>query len=460
MTLSNQTAAWKQADVAHFMHPFCNYREAQAEGGARIITSGKGTWLRDSQGKDILDAMAGLWCVNLGYGREDLAEAGYEQLKQLAYYNALFKTATPPAVELAERLAGLAPDHLNKVFFGSSGSESNDTVVRLVRTYWQLKGKPKRQVIIGRDFGYHGSTVAAAALGGMKGMHVQGGDLPDFSHIMCPYAFALKEVGESEEEFGLRAANALETRIKQIGEDRVAAFVGEPIQGAGGLIFPPDNYWPRIQEICDHYGILLCADEVISGFGRLGEWLAHPQFGIHPDTVTLAKGLTSGYQPLSAVLVGDRLAETFEAADEEFLHGYTYSGHPVACAVGLKTIEVIEKEGLLAQVREKTAPYLADRLHATFDAHPHIGEVRVRGLLAALELVKDRTTGERFAGDFGKLARDQCFQRNLIMRAVRDTLILSPVLTIGKAEIDEIVARAKTAIDAAVALQLGGRGNG
>ena len=438
------------------MHPFCNYTEAREDGGARIITGAKGSWLKDSEGQDIIDGMAGLWCVNLGYGREELAQAGYEQLKQLAYYNAFFKTATPPAVELAERLAGLAPDHLNKAFFGSSGSESNDTVIRMVRTYWQLRGAPERQVIIGRDFGYHGSTVAAAAMGGMGGMHAQGGALPDFSHIMCPYAFELKDPGESEEEFGLRAANALELRIKEIGESKIAAFIGEPIQGAGGLIFPPSTYWPRIQEICDHYGILLCVDEVISGFGRTGQWLAHPQYGLRPDTVTLAKGITSGYQPLSAVLVGDRMAEVFEAADEEFIHGYTYSGHPVACAVALKNLDLIEREGVLDHVRQVAAPYLAQQLAAAFGDHPHIGEIRTQGMLAALELVKDKTTGERFAGDFGTLTRDQCFQRNLIMRAVRHTMILSPVLTISKDEIDIIVDRARAAIDAAVKIGLKG----
>ena len=438
------------------MHPFCNYTEAREDGGARIITGAKGSWLKDSEGQDIIDGMAGLWCVNLGYGREELAQAGYEQLKQLAYYNAFFKTATPPAVELAERLTGLAPDHLNKAFFGSSGSESNDTVIRMVRTYWQLRGAPERQVIIGRDFGYHGSTVAAAAMGGMGGMHAQGGALPDFSHIMCPYAFELKDPGESEEEFGLRAANALELRIKEIGESKIAAFIGEPIQGAGGLIFPPSTYWPRIQEICDHYGILLCVDEVISGFGRTGQWLAHPQYGLRPDTVTLAKGITSGYQPLSAVLVGDRMAEVFEAADEEFIHGYTYSGHPVACAVALKNLDLIEHEGVLDHVRQVAAPYLAQQLAAAFDDHPHIGEIRTQGMLAALELVKDKTTGERFAGDFGTLTRDQCFQRNLIMRAVRHTMILSPVLTISKDEIDIIVDRARAAIDAAVKIGLKG----
>ena len=456
MTLSNQTAAWKQADVDHFMHPFCNYTEAREEGGARIITGAKGTWLTDSEGNKVLDGMAGLWNVNLGYGREELAEAGYEQMKRLAYYNAFFKTATPPAVELAEKLASLAPDHLNKVFFGSSGSESNDTVIRMVRTYWQLKGEPERQVIIGRDFGYHGSTVAAAAMGGMSGMHHQGGDLPDFSHIMCPYGFELKEPGESDDEFGLRAANALEMRIKEIGENKIAAFIGEPIQGAGGLIFPPKTYWPRIQEICDHYGILLCADEVISGFGRLGDWTAHSQFGIKPDTVTLAKGITSGYQPLSAVLVGDRMAEVFESADEEFIHGYTYSGHPVACAVALKNTELIEKEGVLTHVREVAGPYFAERLHKIFGDHPHIGEVRAQGMLGALELVKDKATGERFPGDFGTVTRDQCFKRNLIMRAVRHTMILSPVLTVTKEEIDEILDRAKAAIDAAVEIGLNG----
>ena len=228
----------------------------------------------------------------------------------------------------------------------------------------------------------------------------------------------------------------------------------QPIQGAGGLIFPPSTYWPRIQEICEEYGILLCLDEVISGFGRTGDWFVHPSLNLKPDTVSLAKGITSGYQPLSALLVSDRIAEVFEAADEEFIHGYTYSGHPVACAVALKNLELIEKEGVLDHVSNTAAPYLAQRLHETFDDHPHIGEVRCWGMLAALELVKDKTTGERFAGDFGTVTRDQCFQRNLIMRAVRHTLILSPVLNITEAEIDEIVTRAKAAIDAAVEIEL------
>ena len=450
MTLSNQTAAWKQADVDHFMHPFCNYSEAKAEGGARIITDAKGTWLTDSEGNRILDGMAGLWNVNLGYGRNELAEAGYEQIQRLAYYNAFFKTATPPAVELAAKLADLAPAHLNKVFFGSSGSETNDTVIRMVRTYWQLKGQSERQVIIGRNYGYHGSTVAAAAMGGMAGMHAQGGDLPDFSHIMCPYSFELKDKDESLEAFGLRAANALELRIKEIGENKIAAFMAEPIQGAGGLIFPPPTYWPRIAEICEAYDILLCLDEVISGFGRTGDWFVHPSLGLEPDTVSLAKGITSGYQPLSALLVSDRMAEVFEASNEEFIHGYTYSGHPVACAVALKNLELIETEGVLAHVKDTAAPYLAKRLHETFDDHPHIGEVRCWGMLAALELVKDKVTGERFPGDFGTITRDECFKRNLIMRAVRHTMILSPVLTVSEAEIDELVARAKAAIDAAI----------
>lgn len=454
MTLSNQTSYWRNADAEHFMHPFSNYSEARAEGGARIITGAKGSWLTDSEGNRVLDGMAGLWCVNLGYGQQELAEAGYEQLKKLAYYNAFFKTATPPAVELAERLSKLAPPSFNKVFFGSSGSESNDTVIRMVRTFWQLNGEPERKVIIGRNYGYHGSTVAAAAMGGMGGMHAQGGNLPDFEHIMCPYSFELKHPDESSSEFGLRAANALEEKIQEIGPHKVAAFMAEPIQGAGGLIFPPDSYWPRIQEICDRNGILLCADEVISGFGRLGEWFAHSKFGIRPDTITLAKGITSGYQPLSAVLVGDRIANTFENANEEFVHGYTYSGHPVACAVALKNLEVIERDGVLDHVKTIAGPHLKKRLIETFQDHPHIGEVRCDGMLAALELVKHKETGERFAGDFGTVTRDECFKRNLIMRAVRHTMILSPVLTITTGEIDELVERARTAINAAVEIGL------
>jgi putrescine aminotransferase len=446
----NTTARWRELDVRHHLSPFTDYHSLKrGEGGSRIVVHAEGVRLMDSEGETLLDGMAGLWCVNVGYGRKELAEAAYRQMLELPYYNTFFKTATPPAVELSEKLAQIAPAALNRVFYGSSGSESNDTVVRMIRRYWNLMGKPEKTHIVSRTYAYHGSTMASASLGGMVPMQEGFGlPLPGFHHVMPPYWFDFADKDESPEDFGRRAAKAVEDKILEIGPEKVGAFVGEPIQGAGGVIVPPETYWPEIRRICRQYDVLLVADEVICGFGRTGAWFASEHYGIEPDLMTMAKGITSGYVPLSAVMVSDRVGEVLEGHASEFAHGYTYSGHPVACAVALANIEIIERDGLIEKVRDETGPYLAEKLQTLAD-HPLVGQVRSKGLIGAIELVEDKATRKHFnpLGRVGTICRDHCFANGLVMRAVRDGMVLSPPLIIEKAEIDELVEKARHCFD-------------
>ncbi|MGP1397027.1 MAG: aspartate aminotransferase family protein [Inquilinaceae bacterium] len=450
---ARSTEDWRRADTAHHLHPFTDYRALSNEGGSRIVVRGEGVWLWDSDGRRMIDAMSGLWCVNVGYGRRELADAAHRQMMELPYYNTFFKTATPPSIALSERLAALTPAGLDRVFYANSGSEAVDTAVRMVRQFWDLEGKHRKKTIIGRRYGYHGSTMASASVGGMGAMHRQVDlPLPGFVHIMPPYWHDLGG-DEDPQAFGRRAASALENRILELGADSVAAFFAEPIQGAGGVIIPPDSYWPEVQRICRKYDVLLVADEVICGFGRTGAWFGSDLYGISPDLMTLAKGLTSGYVPLSAVMVGDRVAATLIDRGGEFYHGFTYSGHPVAAAVALANLDILENEDLVARAAQDIGPYLQQRLHETFADHPLVGEVRGVGMIAAIELVEDRKTRARFAGDgkVGTLCRDHCFARDLVMRAVRDGMVLAPSLIASRDEIDEMVTRAKAAIDATAA---------
>jgi putrescine aminotransferase len=441
------TEAWQALDRQHFLHPFTDFKSLHAR-GSRVIVRAEGVYLYDSDGNRILDGMAGLWCVNLGYGRRELAEAAYRQMLELPYYNSFFQTAHPPVIELARQLVDLSPPQFNRVFFTGSGSEGNDTVVRLVRRYWDLQGEPRRKVIISRVNAYHGSTMAGASLGGMAFMHAQGGlPIPDIVHIPQPYWYG--EGGDlAPDEFGLRAARALEEKILELGADRVAAFIGEPIQGAGGVIIPPDTYWPEIQRICDRHGILLVADEVICGFGRTGHWFGSDLYGIRPDLMTVAKGLSSGYLPIGGVLVADRVADVLIDKGGEFAHGYTYSGHPVACAVASVNLALLQQENLVARTRDEMGPYLAAKWRQLAE-HPLVGEARSVGLIGALELVRDKATRRFFdpRGEVGTICRDFCFQNGLIMRAVRDTLIISPPLVISREQVDELAEKAWRCLD-------------
>ncbi|MHB8530552.1 MAG: aminotransferase [Caulobacteraceae bacterium] len=452
MALRNyDIAELRRLDVAHHLPAQADHRLIREIGGSRIITRGEGCWIWDGDGTRLLDAMAGLWCVQVGHGREELARAAYDQMRELAYYNTFFKTAAPPTVTLAARIAGLMGGDLTHVFFNSSGSEAIDTLVRLARHYWQVKGESERTVIIARVNGYHGSTIAGVSLGGMKHMQAQGGPwVPGVEHVMQPYLFG-EGLGEDPEAFAARAAEAIEARILAVGPEKIAAVIGEPVQGAGGVIVPPASYWPRVEAICRKHGVLLACDEVICGFGRLGRWFGFQHFGVSPDLVSMAKGLSSGYLPISAVGVANHIVETLREKGGDFVHGYTYSGHPTCAAVALANLDIIERERLVERTAEDTGPYLAAGLRALAD-HPLVGETRSLGLLGAVEIVAEKGTNQRFGpkeGTAGPIVRDLCIDNGLMIRAVRDTLVLSPPLVITHAEIDELLALIRKSLDEA-----------
>ncbi|WP_299672747.1 aspartate aminotransferase family protein [uncultured Roseobacter sp.] len=440
------TSELQALDAAHHMHPFTT-NDDLADKGARVITRAKGVYLTDSEGNQILDGMAGLWCVNIGYGRAEMADVAARQMMELPYYNTFFMTTHVPAIALAQEIAKLAPDGLNHVFFAGSGSEANDTNIRMVRTYWAEKGQPGKTHIISRRNAYHGSSVGSGSLGGMSYMHAQGGmPIPGIHHINQPDWWA--EGGDmSPDEFGLARAQELEHKILELGEDNVAAFIAEPVQGAGGVVVPPDSYWREIQRICDAYDILLIADEVICGFGRTGNWFGSQTLGIRPDIMTIAKGLSSGYQPIGGSIVREEIAEVIGAT--EFNHGYTYSGHPVAAAVAMENLRILQEENILEHVRNVAAPALKAGLEELAE-HPLVGGLSIKGMMASLPLTPHKESRAKFAvedGTVGYMCRERCFANNLVMRHVGDRMIVSPPLVITPEEIDILVARARMALN-------------
>jgi len=436
-----ELAALRKLDLAHHLPAQSDYKVHAQLGGNRVIARATGSTIYDAEGNALLDGMAGLWCVNAGYGREEIARAAYEQMLTLPYYNSFFKTVTEPTVRLAAEIATRLGGELRHVFFNTSGSEAIDTVFRLVRHYWTVRGEPRRQVFISRWNAYHGSTVAGASLGGMKFMHAQGGlPVPGIEHVMQPYAFG-DGFGEQPEAFAARAVAAIEERILQVGPERVAAFIGEPVQGAGGVIIPPPGYWTGVEAVCRKYGILLVSDEVICGFGRLGRWFGFQHFGIRPDLVAMAKGLSSGYLPISATAVAAPIVATLREAGGEFVHGYTYSGHATCAAAALKNIEILTRERLVERVAEDVGPYLARALRR-LDEHALVGEARSLGLIGAVEIVARKGSNERFCGKEGTaapLVRDLCIRKGLMVRAIRDTIVFCPPLIVTHAEIDRLV---------------------
>lgn len=437
---------WQGLDAAHHLHPFTDHKDLHGR-RVRVITEAKGVFLRDGDGNEILDGMAGLWCVAAGYGRKELVDAAAAQMTKLPYYNTFFKTTNEPAVLLAQRLARIAPEGINHVFYACSGSEAVDSALRTARVYWQTLGKPHKKIVIGREYGYHGSTTLGASAGGMVDMHRQAGDMPNFEHVLPPYWYG-KGGQMSPEEFGVYAAREVEKKILELGADNIAAFIGEPIQGSGGVIIPPETYWPEINRICRQYDILLIADEVITGYGRTGKWFGSDYFGIKPDMITTAKGLTSGYIPLSALLVHDRVAEVMINEAGEYYHGFTYSGHPVSCAVALKNLELLEDEKLVETAGPK-GELLRWKLVEALGDRPMVGEIRGVGMIGAVELTADKRTRRFFEknGRVGTICRDFCIANGVIMRATRDTMLFSPPLTITAAEIDILVERFVKSID-------------
>ena len=448
----NRTRYWRALDAAHHIHPFTQ-TEALNREGVRVITRAKGIYLWDSDGKKLIDGMSGLWCVQVGYGNKELARAGCDALNTLPYYNHFFKTTNPWTAELADKLTKLLPDGHEHVLFANSGSEGNDTALKLIRYYWNLKGRPEKKLHLSRAMSYHGVTMAAASLSGLTPMHPQF-DLPfeGFAKVPAPYWYGAKAAGYGDidpDEFGIVIARETEKIIRDIGPERIASFSAEPVQGAGGLIVPPASYWPEIARICKAYDILLHADEVITGFGRAGEWFGSTVYGLDPDIMTMAKGLSSGYQPIAAVSLGARMGEAIATAKEELVHGFTYSGHPVASAVALKNLEVLQRERIIPRVKKRIGPYFQRRVQETFADHPLIGEVRGIGMLAAMELVENKEERRSFPRErnAGLICRDHCFNNGLVMRAIRDTMVLAPPLIITEDEVEQLLKRAKLCID-------------
>lgn len=438
---------WQELDRQHYLHPFTDHKEL-GEKKSRIITRADGVYIYDADDNEILDGMSGLWCVNAGYGRNELVEAARKQLEELPYYNSFFQCAHPPSIELSRMLGEVTQPQFNRVFYTGSGSESIDTMIRIARRYWELRGQPDRQIIIARENAYHGSTIAGTSLGGMKAQRKQGGMLvPGIEHIEQPYWFG-SDRSLSPEEFGLQAARALLQKIEEVGADKVAAFVGEPIQGAGGVIIPPETYWPEIQRICREHDILLVTDEVICGFGRLGEWFGADYYGVTPDLMTFAKGVTSGYLPLGGVMVSDRVSDVLIDKGGEFYHGFTYSGHPASCAVAIENIRILQRENLVEYTKNEIGPYL-QKQWATLLEHPLVGETRMVGLMGALEIVKDKASLERFDEDdgVGTICRDFLVDNGLVMRAVGDTIVTAPPLNLSREQADEMIEKAWKCLD-------------
>ncbi|MCB1704254.1 MAG: aminotransferase class III-fold pyridoxal phosphate-dependent enzyme [Halioglobus sp.] len=446
MTTKADTEQLRQLDRAHYLHPFTDLGKYSRDGG-RIITHAEHVYIYDSDGNRMLDGMSGLWCCNLGYSQTSIKEAIYTQLQELPYYNSFFQCANVAAVELASALVAVTPPQFNHVFFTNSGSEANDTNLRLLQRYYSVLGKPEKNLVISRKNAYHGSTIAASSLGGMSAMHRQARGLDYIHHINQPYWFA--EGGEEDPQaYGVRIAQELEQAIDSLGEERVAAFIAEPVQGAGGVIIPPDSYWPEIKRICRQYDILLVMDEVICGFGRTGSWFGCQTYDLEPDLMTFAKAVTNGYQPLGGVMVGDKVAGVLLSDDSEFAHGLTYSGHPAACAAGIATLKLLRKKRVVEETAEKLAPYFQARLQTLRD-HPIVGEVRGLGMLAAVELVRDKHSRTRLAPDSqaAVYCRNQANAAGLMVRQTGDAMITAPPLICNRREIDNLVTMLAQALD-------------
>lgn len=443
-------ALWRK-DKDHVLHPYTNFAAFEREGSV-VYAEGRDHFITDSDGREYLDGIAGLWCVNVGHGRRDLADHMAEQAARLAYYNTFEDATSPPAAELAAKLADLCPGDLNHVFFSTGGSVANDTAVKIVHYYNNLLGRPDKKLILSRDLAYHGSTYLAHALTGIRSTQMSfdvAGDV--VRYLSAPYPYRRPE-GMDLEAFCDHLVDELERTIVEIGPDRIAAFIAEPILGAGGVIVPPPGYHERTAEILRRHDILLIADEVVTAFGRLGHMVASKDhFGVQPDILVLAKGISSGYIPLGATVLSERIHQVIrrpKPGNPYFSHGFTYSGHPLACAVGLKNIEILEREGFCAHVAE-WGPYFHRQL-ATLEELPIVGEVRGSHYMLALEYVRDKATRESFADEvaIGKRVYRHAKERGLILRPIGPLNVLSPPLTYDRPAIDRTVEIVRESIEA------------
>lgn len=442
-------------DIATSIHPYTNLKVHESE-GPLVMTEGDGVFVRDEDGKTYLEALAGLWCVSLGFSERRLAEAAYRQMLKLPYYHTFAHKAHDVGIELAEKLLGIAPVPMSKVFFVNSGSEANDTVVKLVWYYNNALGRPQKKKIVSRNRAYHGVTVASASLTGLVNNH-RDFDLPiaNILHVDCPHYYRFGQPGESEEAFAGRMAEALEKRILSEGPDTVAAFIGEPIMGAGGVILPPATYWDKVQTVLKKYDVMLIADEVICGFGRTGNMWGTTTYGLKPDMISCAKALSSGYLPIAAVMVSAGIYDALAKQSEKigvFSHGFTYSGHPVTSAVALETLKIYEETDLLSHVR-RVAPRMQAGLRRYAD-HPLVGEVRGTGLIGALELVADKATRTSFdpKAGVGEFLAKRTHHHGVIIRALGDSIAFCPPLIIKEEEIDIMFERFGLAMDDTLAM--------
>ena len=437
-------------DIATLLHPYTNLKAHQSK-GPMIITHGRGVKVYDDQGKEYIEGLGGLWCVSLGFNEPRLVEAAHRQLETLPYYHSFASKSHGPAIELAERILDLLPETMSKVFFNNSGSEANDTAIKLVWYYNNALGRPEKKKIVSRVKAYHGVTIASASLTGLPNNH-RDFDLPvaGIVHTGCPHHYRFAQPGESEEAFATRLAEELDALIQKEGPDTVAAFIAEPVMGAGGVVPPPRTYFEKIQKVLGKYDVLLIADEVICGFGRTGNMFASETYGLKPDIMTVAKALSSGYLPISATVISEELYQAFLAQSEKigtFAHGFTYSAHPVCCAVAVETLRIYEERDILGHVR-KVAPRLQEGLRR-FAGHPLVGEVRGVGLLAGVELVRDKATKAPFEpkAGAGAIFAARAQEHGLILRAMGDSMALCPPLIITAEEIDELLRRFGKALD-------------
>jgi 4-aminobutyrate--pyruvate transaminase len=438
-------------DIAYHLHGYTNAVRHEQE-GPLVLTEGKGIYVHDENGRAYIEGMAGLWSVSLGFGEERLVEAAIKQMKRLPYYHTFSHKTSSVTIELAEKLIGMAPVPMSKAYFANSGSEANDTVVKMVWYYNNALGRTKKKKIISRQKAYHGVTVASASLTGLPNNH-RDFDLPiaNILHADCPHYYRYGQEGESEAQFAQRMADSLEKLILAEGPDTIAAFIAEPVMGAGGVILPPAGYFDLIQPILRKYDILFIADEVICGFGRTGNMFGSQTYKIKPDIVTVAKALSSSYLPISAVMINEKVYTVLRDNSGKigvFGHGYTYSGNPVSAAVALETLKIYEERDILAQVR-RVAPTFQRELRRFAD-HPLVGEVRGVGLIGAIELVKDKRTKESFAPQQGIAAQTSkfCQEQGLITRGMADGMAFCPPLIITEAEIEEMFRRFAKGLDA------------
>jgi L-2,4-diaminobutyrate transaminase len=446
-------------DRAHFLHASSDVKgHATGKTPVRVIESGKGVYITDREGKTSLDAFAGLYCVNIGYGRTEVADAIAEQAHKLAFYHAYVGHGTEASIRLAAKVIEHAPDHMSRVYFGLSGSDANETNIKLVWYMNNILGRTEKKKIISRDRGYHGSGLMTGSLTGLPLFH-NAFDLPfdRVLHTVCPHYWKYAEDGMSELEFSAHCATQLELMIQDEGPDTVAAFIGEPFMGTGGLIPPPEGYWPAIQKVLDKYDVMLIADEVVTGFGRLGTWFGSEHYGMKPDIITIAKGLTSAYAPLSGSILSERVCDILDQGSDDIGplgHGWTYSAHPIGAAAGLANLKVIEDDDLIGNVRT-TGAYFQNSLRDAFADHPMVGEVRGEGLLAAIEFVADKATKTFFdpALKVGAKMSGAALANGVIARAMPhgDILGFAPPFCITEGEVDEIVAAVGKALDSVYA---------